>query len=248
MDKSISQHVCGCLIALAICIPSFAKSRPKLFPANHGSVLLENQYADSAGIERYSDGAALQADIDSGTLVPVPITVQPKLPEFRRYVRRSAAEFMLELDTRFYLATGHFLIVDSAVRPVNVQRRLCRHNRNAAPANGMRASSHERGTTFDLAKKVFGPGHYDRMTKSQYRLLMMWLAYYQGTGRIHVIEERACLHIMVREDYDQSLQVVSERPIESVDVVDYSVDAGTPPDPSAVLAGQSTTGALPWQF
>jgi hypothetical protein len=29
------------------------------------------------------------------------------------------------------------------------------------------------------------------------------LEYYQAVGRIHVIEERACIHIMVREDYDE---------------------------------------------
>lgn len=236
MGKAISQLLCGCLIALAICVPSFAS---KVFPANHGSVALENQYADAVGILRLSSLDEVTRAAEMGILVPVPITVSPKLPEGRRYVRPAAAAFMLELDARFYFATKHFLIVDSAVRPESVQRRLVRRNRSAAPATGERASSHERGTTFDLAKKMYGNGHYDRIKKAQYRLLLMWLVYYQGTGRIHVIEERACLHIMVRED--DPLEKLSVASIESVDTT-ISIPEGNdvPLQPE-----QSVASALP---
>ena len=199
MVKSVSRLIAGCL-GMALCVPSSAA----LFP-RHGSVKLENQYANAAGIERYRDAAEMQDDIDSGVLVPVPIAVNPRLPAFRRYVRQSAAAFMLELNSRFESNIGHSLICDSAVRPVEVQRVLRKRNRSAAPATGETASSHERGTTFDLAKKMVRDSRYTRMRRGEYRWLMLQLAYYQAIGRIHVIEERSCIHIMVREDYVSQL-------------------------------------------
>jgi hypothetical protein len=189
------------LFLLTLSTASFAGHPKSMFAANKNSVGLENHYADAAGIERYEDAAQVSLAVDSGRLVPVPITSAPKLPEWRRYVRPVAAGFMLELDTRFYLTTGHFLIVDSAVRPQDVQRQLARRNRSAAPASGARASSHERGTTFDIAKKTWLRG-YSRMRRGEYHWLLIQLAYYQAIGKIHVIEEKACFHIMVREDYE----------------------------------------------
>ena len=188
-------------LALTVSLSLPASASKKLFPANKGSVALENSYADKAGIARFTDRESLKAGIASGVLVPIPITSCPKLPEFRRYVRPTAAEFLRELDARFYLATRRFLIVDSAVRSADVQKQVARHNRNAAPANGDRASSHERGTTFDIASRRVYFNGWANMRRSQYRWLLIQLAYYQGIGRIHVIEERSCLHIMVREDY-----------------------------------------------
>ena len=199
--KPMIKHVLLSL-ALTVSLSLPASASKKLFPANKGSVALENQYADRAGIARYADRESLKAGIASGVLVPIPITSCPKLPEFRRYVRPTAAEFLRELDARFYLATRRFLIVDSAVRSADVQKQVARHNRNAAPANGDRASSHERGTTFDIASRRVYFNGWANMRRSQYRWLLIQLAYYQGIGRIHVIEERSCLHIMVREDYD----------------------------------------------
>jgi hypothetical protein len=187
-------------LALTVSLSLPASASKKMFPATKGSVALENQYADRAGIARFTDRESLKAGIASGVLVPIPITSCPKLPEFRRYVRRSAAEFLRELDSRFYLATGRYLIVDSAVRSADVQKQVARHNRNAAPANGDRASSHERGTTFDIASRRVYFNGWANMRRREYRWLLIQLAYYQGIGRIHVIEERSCLHIMVRED------------------------------------------------
>jgi hypothetical protein len=191
MAKSWCRHLIV-ILALLINMAGLAHARSHyVFPANKNSVGLENHYADIAGIERLEDAAQVQAAIDSGRLVYIPITSSPKLPEWRRYVRPAAADFMLELDGRFNRTTGRYLTVDSAVRPQDVQRQLARRNRNAAPATGTRASSHERGTTFDISK---------RMKRGEYRWLIAQLAYYQALGRIHVIEEKACIHIMVRED------------------------------------------------
>jgi Family of unknown function (DUF5715) len=177
-----------------------ATATTKTFPANRGSVAAENAAADAAGIPRYADEEEMQRDVASGILVPIPITPDKKLPVNRRYVRVAAANFMLDLDTDFNRQTGHYLIVDSAVRPVSIQKSLIRRNQNAAPAFGERASSHERGTTFDLARKSWYPTGSERMTRSQWAVLRTELLYYRAIGRIFVIEERACIHVMVRED------------------------------------------------
>ncbi len=208
------------IMALTVAVMPASASK-KLFPATKGSVALENSYADKAGIARLVLRQQIETGVASGDLVPVPVVVCPKLPEFRRYVRRSAAEFLRELDSRFYLATGRYLIVDSAVRSADVQKQVARHNRNAAPANGDRASSHERGTTFDIASRRVYFNGWANMRRREYRWLLIQLAYYQGIGKIHVIEERSCLHIMVREDYElpaiPSNSTVGQRLDETVD-------------------------------
>lgn len=197
--RNVARHLIMALILIVAVMPMSAAK--KMFPANKGSVALENSYAERAGVARLTQRQQIEAGLAAGNLVPVPITCNPRLPEFRRYVRPAAAAFMLELDTRFAIATGRFLIVDSAVRPADIQKQVARRNRNAAPANGERASSHERGTTFDLAsRRVLFNGSWANMRRSHYRWLLIQLAYYQAVGRIHVIEERHCLHIMVRED------------------------------------------------
>ena len=198
MEWTLRPLVLAVIIIMAVLPASAAK---KVFAATHGSVAAENARAESAGIPRYEDESEMQRDVEAGVLVPVPITVCPKLPENRRYVRTDVAGFMLELDARVYLATGHFLVVDSAVRPRTVQERLRRINRNAAPARGAIASSHERGTTFDIAKKVWTHNGYARMTRREYRWLILSLLYYRSRGDILVIEERACFHIFVGRNY-----------------------------------------------
>lgn len=172
---------------LALCLtPAFAAR--KVFPATPDSVPAENRQAEAAGIPRYGDERSMSGDVERRVLVPVPITCNPKLPRERRYVRVDTADFMLELDSRFHLATGKYLMVNSAVRPATVQKQIARRNRNAAPAVGERASSHERGTTFDLSK---------RMRRGQLRYLLTQLMCYRAQGRILVIEERNCIHVFV---------------------------------------------------
>lgn len=175
------------IAVLALCLtPAFAAK--KVFPATRDSVPAENRSADAAGIPRYGDERSMAGDVERRVLVPVPITCNPKLPRERRYVRVDTADFLLELDSRFHLATGRYLMVNSAVRPATVQKQLARRNRNAAPAAGERASSHERGTTFDLSK---------RMKRSHLRYLLTQLMCYRAQGRILVIEERNCIHVYV---------------------------------------------------
>ncbi len=176
----------------------------KAFPAGRDSVLLENMQADLLKIRRYIDEEDMQEAIESGELVYLEhLYVSRKLPENRRYARPATVAFIQQLSVEFmdqFGDTKHFvpLTVDSAVRPMDVQEKLrrrlgCRRERPclAAPADGERASSHERGMTIDISRHV---------TKTQLRWLVGRLYYYKATNKILVIEERACFHIFVRKD------------------------------------------------
>ena len=173
------------LIVVLTALPLSARTY-KTFPATAGSVERENAAADSAGYGRYLTATDIKTAVDRGDLVPVPVLVDPRLPKFRRFVRPETADFLRRLDNDFFNETGKHLVVDSAVRPADVQQRLSHINRNAAPATGARASSHERGTTVDLSR---------RMPRQDYRWLLTRLMYYRATGRCLVIEERGCLHV-----------------------------------------------------
>jgi len=172
------------------------KKSNKVFPAIRlVSVLLENQAGDEMGAYRYDNEQDMEFAIERGELVSIEtspcLAVSKKLPPNRRYARPETVSFISDLSNEFDRYFGHPLVVDSAVRPVTVQKKLLRWNRCAAPATGDRASSHERGTTVDISRK---------MTKAEYRWLVTRLFYYRAIGKIYVIEERACFHIFVRKD------------------------------------------------
>jgi hypothetical protein len=166
---------------------------PKIFPAIPSvSVLLENQAGDAMGAWRYDNERDMEDAISRGELVPLDnLNVSRKLPANRRYARPATVAFARQLSAEFEEEFGDTsLMVDSAVRPITVQRKLLRWNRNAAPATGNRASSHERGTTIDISRK---------MSNAEYRWLVTRLLYYRAIGKVLVIEEKACFHIFVRD-------------------------------------------------
>jgi hypothetical protein len=206
------------LIIMAVLTPAFARTH-KLFPATHDSIPAENRRADTLGLKRYEDTAQVQMDVDAHVLVPLTIPVAPKLPAWRRYALPETVAFAAKLDMEFSSLTGSHFVIDSAIRPADVQQRLTHRNRSAAPANGARASTHERGTTFDLSR---------RMRRSQYRWLLARLAYYKAIGEILVIEERSCIHVFVGNQ--RALEVLPVTGIESVVVLvlesDVSVQSG----------------------
>jgi len=187
------------LLQLGLCLMLVSSSwARKVFPATHDSIPAENRRADMLGLKRYETMDEVRQDVAQSILVPLSITVSKRLPKDRRYALPETVAFAEKLDQDFYEATGDRLVVDSAIRPSDVQKRLARRNRNAAPADGARASTHERGTTFDLSR---------RMKRGEYRWLLLRLAYYRARGEILIIEERACVHIFVNQG---SLEVVPE--------------------------------------
>jgi Family of unknown function (DUF5715) len=206
---------------LVLALPLFAER--KVFPATHDSVLYENTRADAAGLKRYETLGDVQQDVRVGVLVPLPPRlVNAKLPKDRRYALPATVAFIEKLNHDFRDVTDKNLVVDSAIRPSDVQKRLTRRNRNAAPAQGTRASTHERGTTFDLSR---------RMKRGEYRWLITRLAYYRARGEILVIEERACVHIFVGKNPCDDL-ILSDNLLDNLLLSETQGAAGDTPSGS----------------
>jgi hypothetical protein len=161
-------------------------------PPSRYSLLLQNRMVDQMGLERIEDEKKLSRRIEDETLVALPISdavkIAPSLPSNRRYVLPLTRQFILALASDYYAEFHQPLMVDSAVRPATVQKKLHRHNGCAAPANGPTASSHETGATVDFSR---------RMSKAQTQWLEQRLLLYSYLGYVIVEEERHCFHVMV---------------------------------------------------
>ena len=209
------------LVLIVLSSVSRAAKTPKLFPATHDSVAEENRRADALGYRRYLDMKDVNIGVAGGELVPITgVKINDKLPKDRRYLRPEALSFLERLNRD----VGSNLTVDSAIRPADVQRRLGRFNPNAAPFDGYRASSHERGSTFDVARH--GLSH------RQERFLQVRLLYYRAIGRILVIQERGCYHVFVG-DGGRDLDVISS-PVGNLEqaptLIDDVADSGVAPE------------------
>ena len=148
-----------------------------------------------------------------GQLVPITgVKINDKLPKDRRYLRPEVLSFLERLNRD----VGSNLTVDSAIRPADVQRRLGRFNPNAAPFDGYRASSHERGSTFDISRRS--------LSVRNYRFLVARLLYYRAIGRILVIEERGCLHVFVGDGGGEYLDVLIPSPVGNLEQAPILID------------------------
>ena len=160
------------------------------------SLLLQNEMINTMGLERIGDERRLSRLVEDGTLVALPnnsaVRIAPSLPSNRRYVLPMVNSFLVKLASEYYAEFHQPLLVDSAVRPMTVQKWLRRHNASAAPIHGETASSHMAGCTIDLSRK---------MTKRQTQWLEMRLAYYMLARQAVLVEEESkCFHIMVTRE------------------------------------------------
>ena len=167
-----------------------SKKTVAAFAATHNSLLVENGYANDEGLSRYETMTDVQQAVESNILVPLAdykgVILSARLPSARCAARPEVITFLYTVGAAHAQFSPHPIIVDSAVRPVQVQRRL--HLRNAAPARGERASPHETGATVDLK----------RQGRADDAWMVAYLSVEQAAGRVHVIEERNCWHIFVR--------------------------------------------------
>ena len=181
---------------------SFHMLHERMPPPLRGSLASlerQNERLEAEGLQRIEDKSDLENRIAHGLLVPLPVsgglTVNPSLPNVRRYCRPWTAEFLSDL-ARMHDAVFHRpLRVDSAVRTVDYQQRLRRINANAAPATGNIASPHETGATIDIGKRG--------MTWREIGWMRHYLLTLQDKGLIDVEEEfrQACFHITVYDTY-----------------------------------------------
>jgi hypothetical protein len=170
-----------------------------MFRPSHDSLLRQNEEIDRLDLPRIQDDNELEALKASQDLVPLRIgrtlRIDPRLDPNRRYCRPWTRDFVEDLSQAYYNRFNDQIQVNSAVRTVKVQRKLLRHNRNAAPAEGETASSHLAGLTLDIQRRG--------MTKDQIHFVERYLFYLSALGLVEPEEERRqwVFHVMVSERY-----------------------------------------------
>ena len=170
-----------------------------MFRPSHDSLLRQNQEIDRLDLPRIQDDDQLEALIASHALVPIvesqSLKIERRLDPARRYCRPWTRDFVEDLSEAYYNQFHAQIQLNSAVRTVMVQKKLRRHNRNAAPAEGDTASSHLAGLTVDLQRRG--------MSKQQVRFVERYLFYLRELGLVEPEEERRhwCFHVMVSDRY-----------------------------------------------
>jgi hypothetical protein len=170
-----------------------------MFRPSHDSLIRQNDEINRLELPRIQDDDELEALKLSGDLVPIEasesLKIEPSLDPSRRYCRPWTRDFVNDLSAAYYRQFHAQIQVNSAVRTVKVQKKLRRHNRNAAPAEGDTASSHLAGVTVDLQRRG--------MTREQIRFVERYLFYLKQVGLVEPEEERRhwCFHVMVSDRY-----------------------------------------------
>jgi len=183
-----------------------------MFRPSHESLLLQNAEIDRLDLPRIQDDAELEDLKANGDLLPIrageTLRFDPRLDPSRRYCRPWTRDFVEDLSQAYYNRFHQQIQVNSAVRTVKVQKKLRRHNRNAAPADGDTASSHLAGVTVDLQRRG--------MTKAQVRWMEHYLFYMKAVGLVEPEEERRqwVFHIMVSGRYSDWRETQDLVPLE----------------------------------
>src|SRR5271169_948001 len=186
-----------------------------LFRPSHDSLLRQNEEIDRLDLPRIQDDTELEALKASGELVPITasesLKIEPSLDPSRRFCRPWTRDVVRDLSEIYYGQFHEQIQLNSAVRTVKGQKKLRRHNRNAAPAEGDTASSHLAGLTVDLQRRG--------MTQEQIRWMEHYLFYMKALGLVEPEEERRhwCFHVMVSDrysDWRQSQTIFPHSPTE----------------------------------
>jgi Family of unknown function (DUF5715) len=197
-----------------------------LFRPSHDSLIRQNEEIDRLDLPRIQDDDELEALKQSGALVPIEpsdsLKIEPSLDPSRRYCRPWTRDFVDDLSEAYYHQFHAQIQVNSAVRTVKVQKKLRRHNRNAAPADGDTASSHLAGVTVDLQRRG--------LSKDQIRFVERYLFYLNALGLVEPEEERRhwCFHVMVSDRYSDWRQ--------SQTIIPHSSQEETPAAPVSTIA------------
>ncbi|MGO9864354.1 MAG: DUF5715 family protein [Terriglobales bacterium] len=189
-----------------------------LFRPTHESLVRQNEEINRLALPRIQDDAQLEALKASGELVPIveteSVKIERALDPSRRFCRPWTRDFVVDLAEVYYREFHQQIQVNSAVRTVKVQKKLRRHNRNAAPAEGELASSHLAGITVDLQRRG--------MTVDQIHFVEHYLFYLNALGLVEPEEERRhwCFHVMVSDRYEdwRQTQTIFPRTLEPAPV------------------------------
>lgn len=183
-----------------------------MFRPSHESLLLQNAEVDRLNLPRIQDETELEALKADGSLLEIvpndSLRIDPRLDYSRRYCRPWTLAFVSDLSQVFYERFHQQIQVNSAVRTVKVQKKLRRHNRNAAPWEGETASSHLAGVTVDIQRRG--------MSKAEIHWMERYLFYMKALGLVEPEEERRqwVFHIMVSGHYAEWRETQTMIPIE----------------------------------
>ncbi|MFY9559268.1 MAG: DUF5715 family protein [Terriglobales bacterium] len=183
-----------------------------MFRPSHDSLLRQNEEIDRLDLPRIQDDDQLEELKASHALVPIveseSLKIEHRLDPARRYCRPWTRDFVEDLSQAYYKQFHAQIQVNSAVRTVKVQKKLRRHNRNAAPAEGDTASSHLAGVTVDLQRRG--------MSKQQVHFVERYLFYLRALGLVEPEEERRqwVFHVMVSDRYSDWRQSQTLFPLQ----------------------------------
>ena len=186
-----------------------------MFRPSHESLLIQNAEIDRLELPRIQDETELEALKADGSLLEIKagetLRFDPRLDPSRRFCRPWTLDFVNDLSQAYYNRFHQQIQVNSAVRTVKVQKKLRRHNRNAAPADGDTASSHLAGVTVDLQRRG--------LSKEQVRWMEHYLFYMKSVGLVEPEEERRhwCFHIMVSGRYNEWRETQTIIPMDRPD-------------------------------
>jgi hypothetical protein len=191
-----------------------------VFRPSRESLLLQNAEVDRMELPRVQDDYELESLKSKGELVEINasehLRFDPRLDPDRRYCRTWTRDFVEDLSKAYFEAFGTQIQVNSAVRTVKIQKKLRRHNRNAAPEKGELASSHLAGTTVDLQRRG--------MTPVQIKWMQQYMMPLKELGLIEPEEERRqwVFHVMVSDKYAQTREDKPAVAVEAPKLVNQS--------------------------
>ena len=206
-----------------------------LFKPSHESLLIQNAEIDRLDLPRIQDETKLEALKADGSLLEIKageaLRFDPRLDPSRRFCRPWTLDFVNDLGQAYYHRFHDQIQVNSAVRTARVQKKLRRHNRNAAPADGDTASSHLAGVTVDLQRRG--------LSKDQVRWMEHYLFYMKSLGLVEPEEERRhwCFHVMVSGHYSEWRETQTIVPIERPE--QEKPDAPRVPQPEVSSGGEA---------
>jgi hypothetical protein len=182
---------------------STRKTRPvrwsPLLRGSHESMLRQNEEINRLDLPRIMDDDQLNELIARKDLVPIEegtaLKVASNLDANKRYCRPWTRNFLDDISQAYYEQFHQPIQVNSAVRTVEQQHNLRRHNRNAAAETGEITSSHLGGLTVDLNKRG--------LTRKQRQWISQYVYQIQQAGMVEAAEERRqpVFHIMVYDGY-----------------------------------------------
>jgi hypothetical protein len=208
-----------------------------MFRPTRESLLRQNEEIDRLELPRIQDDAELEELESTGALVPIheseALRFDPRLKPNRRYCRPWTRDFLVDLSQAFYAEFHRQIQVNSAVRTAQQQKKLRRHNRNAAPDSGETGSSHLAGITVDIQRRG--------LTREQIRWIEEYMLPLRDQDLIEPEEERHqwVFHVMVSNRYE------GWRDVEVLDAKQQSAPATEPavletlqPPPLSIIAQQ----------